>query len=209
MHLSWHGQYTIKIQTRETTLVIDPYSPSTGLRPFRSHANVSILSNPTNAEMSHTLGIQGDGAILNGPGEFTIGGFTLHAIPWRSLDNTERSIQRLFLEGLCLVNLASLNRELTNGELQEIEKTNIDVLLTPAGGGSALNAKQAVKLVTTLEPRLVIPIHVALPGLKEKLDRVDIFAKEFGVKPSHTEKKIVIKSSRLPKEEMQVAILIP
>jgi hypothetical protein len=48
-----------------------------------------------------------------------------------------------------------------------------------------------------------------LPGLKEKLERVDAFAKEFGVKATTTEKKIVVKSSRLPKEEMQVVILTP
>lgn len=207
MHLSWHGQYTIKIQARETTIVIDPYSPTVGLRPFRTQANVAILTNPTNPDMSHLAGLQGEPVILRGPGEFTFGGFTLHSIPWRAADGGERSIQRFLIEGMCLVNLASLNRELTTEELQEIEKTDIDVLLVPAGGADALTAKQAAKQVTTLEPKLVIPIHTALPGLKERLEQVDVFAKEFGTSAKHPEKKIVIKANRLPKEEMQVVIL--
>lgn len=209
MHLSWHGQYTIKIQTRDTVIITDPYSPSTGLRPFRAQANVIALSNPTDPDMSHVSGIQGEPTILSGPGEFTLSGFTLHAIPWRADNGAERAIHRFAVEGMCLVNLASLNRDLTATEFQEIEKTDIDVLLIPAGGGTALSSKQAAKLVTTLEPRLVIPIHIAVAGLKEKLEQVDAFAKEFGVKASQAEKKIIVKSSRLPKEEMQVSILVP
>lgn len=209
MHVSWHGQYTVKIQSRDTTLVIDPYSPATGLRPFRSQANVVLLSHPANPEISHVSGIQGEPTILSGPGEFTQSSFTVHAIPWRAADGTERAMPRLFMESLCLVNLASLNRELTDAELQEIEKVDIDVLLVPAGGGEALTSKQAVKLVTTLEPRLVIPIHVSLPGLKEKLESVAAFAKEFGVKSSSPEKKTIVKKSSLPKEEMHVVILTP
>lgn len=209
MHVSWHGQYTVKIQSRDTTLVIDPYSPATGLRPFRSQANVVVLTHPANPDMSHVSGIQSQPIILSGPGEFAQTGFTLHAIPWRAADGSERAIQRLFIDGLCLVNLASLNRELTDPELQEIEKVDIDVLIIPAGGGEALTSKAAVKLITTFEPRLVIPIHTALPGLKEKLESVAAIAKEFGVKASSPEKKIIIKKSSLPKEEMQVVILTP
>lgn len=207
MHLSWHGQYTLKIQTPTGVVVVDPYSPNTGLRPFRSQADVVVLSNPTNPDMSHLSGIQGETKVIGGPGEFTLYGFTLHSIPWRSADGSERALQRWLIENLCVVNLASLNRDLESHELQEIEKTDIDVLLVPVGAGEALSTKQAVKLVTTLEPRLVVPIHFAVPQLKEKLDSVQAFAKEFGVNPKSSEKKVIIKKSRLPKEEMQVVIL--
>lgn len=209
MHISWHGQYTLKFQIGETTLVIDPYAPSVGLRPFRSQADAVALTWPQNPEHSHLAAIQGEPKILAGPGEFALYNFSLHAIPWRDSEGQQRAIQRWTCENMCLVNLASLNRELSDEELKEVEKKDIDVLLLPIGGGNALTTDQAIKTITTLEPRMVIPIHFALPGLKEKLDSVKEFADNFGVKTSQAEKKIIVKGSKLPSEEMHVVLLIP
>lgn len=209
MHLSWHGQYTLKMQTGDTTIVTDPYAPETGLRPFRSQANVVALTNPADPAMSHINSLQGNPQVLAGPGEFSLNGFSLHAIPWESVDGRQRAVHRWAAEGLYLLNLAALHRQLTDKELQDIEQVDIDVLCIPVGGGSALGSDEAVKLIGTLEPRLVIPIHYALPGLKEKLASVTEFAKAFGVKPASAEKKVIVKANKLPQEDMQVIILNP
>lgn len=209
MHISWHGQFTLKIQANNQTAVIDPYAPSTGLRPFRSQADVLALTWPASPENSHVDAIQGEPVILAGPGEYSVRGFTLTAIAWTGEDGSQRSLQRWFIEDMCLINLASLNRELADTELQELEKVDTDVLILPIGGGSALTTPQALKMITVLEPRLVIPIHFALPGLKEKLDDVKEFVSAFGVKPSQAEKKIIVKGRSLPSEDMQVSLLAP
>ncbi len=209
MHISWHGQYTLKIQGSNKTAVSDPYSPAVGLRPFRSQADVVALSWPSNPETSHADAIQGQPIIVAGPGEYSVRGFTLSAIGWTGKDGREQTIQRWAVEDVCLINLASLNRELADSELQELEKVDTDVLVLPVGGGSALTTTQALKMITVLEPRLVIPIHFTLPGLKEKLDDVKEFASAFGLKPSQAEKKIIVKGSKLPSEDMQVSLLVP
>lgn len=209
MHISWHGQYTLKFQIAETTVVSDPYSPEAGLRPFRSLAHVAVLTWPQNPEHSHVSAIQGEPKVLAGPGEFALYNFSLHAIPWRDGEGRERAIQRWTIENMCLVNLASLNRDLTDEELKEIEKEDIDVLFVPIGGGSALSTDQAIKAITTLEPRMVIPIHFAVPDLKEKLDSVKEFAENFGVKTSQTEKKVIVRGNKLPSEDMQIVLLSP
>ena len=36
---------------------------------------------------------------------------------------------------------------------------SIDVLLTPVGGGGALDADDAAEVISMLEPRIVIPMH--------------------------------------------------
>jgi hypothetical protein len=209
MHISWHGQYTLKFQTGDTVIVVDPYAPDVGLRPFRSQAHVVALTHPQNKEMSHVAGVQGEPLLFAGPGEYTGADFSLQAIAWQAEDGSERAIQRWQIENMQLLNLASLNRDLTTEELQEIEKTDSDVLFIPVGGGSALSTKQASKLITTIEPRLVIPIHFALPGLKEKLEDSSEFAKAFGLKTSEAQSKIVVKSSRLPEGDMQITLLLP
>lgn len=209
MHISWHGSYTLKIQTGDTTVVTDPYSPAIGLRPFRSQGTIVALTNPQDPDMSHADAVQGTPTLLTGPGEFAVQGVSLHAIPWQPETGSERVVQRWGIEGVYLLNLASLSRELTDHELQEIERVDIDVVVIPVGGGSALTTKQAVKMIGTLEPRLVIPIHYALPGLKEKLDSVNEFAEAFGIKPSQAEKKVIIKGKHLPQEDLQVVLLAP
>jgi L-ascorbate metabolism protein UlaG (beta-lactamase superfamily) len=206
MQITWHGQYTIKITSKDTTLVIDPYSPETGLSPFRAKANILALTNPTEKTMSHISGVQGEYKLINTPGEFSISGFTLHALGWENNDGIEKNLQLWEIEEMTLLHVGALSRDLTDKELQEVEKIGIDILLVPVGGGNSLTSKQAVNLVTTIEPRVVIPIHYKIPSLTEKLDPVDQFAKELGVS-SKPEEKFTIKAKNLPQEEMQIVIL--
>ena len=131
---------------------------------------------------------------------------TINAIPWRANDNSERTVCRITIEKVSLINLGTLDRHMSDAELQEIEKTNVDVLFIPVGGSPSLSAEQAVKLITTLEPGMIIPIHFDLPNLKTKLASVDNFVKEIGLKPVR-EKKVIIKQGRIPKEDTEIVIL--
>jgi L-ascorbate metabolism protein UlaG (beta-lactamase superfamily) len=84
---------------------------------------------------------------------------------------------------------------------------DVDVLLVPVGEGSVLTGKQAVEAVTQLSPRIVVPMHYALPGLKTKYDPVEKFLKEMGAgKPEHTSKLKIMKKD-LPAEETRVIII--
>jgi L-ascorbate metabolism protein UlaG (beta-lactamase superfamily) len=209
MHITWHGQYTIKIQVGETTIVIDPYSPTVGLSAFRGKADIVALSHPSNPDMSHFNSIQGMQHLINTPGEYALSGVTLNALGWHAEDGSERSLHRWYIDGMVILYVGALNREITDYEFQELEKTNVDVLFVPVGGGDSLTTDQALKLITKIEPRVVIPIHYQLPGLKEKLDSVDRFAKEMGVDPNQKEKKLTIKASKIPQEDMVTVILAP
>lgn len=207
MHISWHGQYTVRIQSNDVVLVLDPYAPSVGLPVYRAKADIVALTNPVQPDMSNTGAIQGEPYIINTPGEYSIRGFTLHALAWRDEQMNERCLQLWNVEKISLLHLGALNRNLTDQELQELEKRDIDVLLLPIGGGSGLSTKQAMSLVTTIEPRMVIPIHYALPNLKEELAGVDQFAREMGVNPAEAQPKVIVKANKLPQEEMTTVLL--
>lgn len=209
MHISWHGEFTIKIQSEDKILLIDPFGPETGLSPLRTPANVIALTNPINKAMSYTKISDDDTVIIDTPGEYDLSGFSLHALGWKAEDGTERSLQRWNIEDVTLLNVGALNRDLTPDELQHLEKTDIHVLFVPVGGGEALSIKQAMNLITTIEPRMVIPIHSALPNLTEKLDTIQQFAKEMGIDASNPEKKVIVKAKKLPTEDMVTIILAP
>lgn len=208
MHISWHGHYTLKITVGDVTLLLDPLSPETGLTPVRGKVNVVALSNPSDPTMSYLDDVS-EAVVLNSPGEYETAGLALRGIAWRADDGSERSLMRWHIEDMMLLHVGALNRELTDAELQELEKTDIDVLAVSVGGGSGLNTKQALALITTIEPRVVIPIHYHLPRIKEKLEPLDQFAKEMGLDPKSAEKKVILKANKLPMEEVMTVLLAP
>lgn len=209
MHVTWHGQYTIKIQSEEVTLVLDPYAPNIGLAPFRAKADIVALTSPADLSMSHLEGIQGEPFIIKTPGEYSISGFTLYALGWIDEKQEEHSIQLWQIESITMLHVGQLNRDLSDKELQALERTNIDVLFLPIGEGNGLPLKNAMKLLTTIEPRMVIPIHYSLPGLKDDLSDIQQFAKEMGIDPGQKQPKAIIKAGKLSQEDVETVILQP
>src|SRR3989344_6252088 len=208
MQLSWHGQYTIKIISKDSTLILDPYAANLGLPPFRAKADTLALSNPKDASMSNISGIHGNPLVINTPGEYSTKEYSLHSIGWNDAEGNERSLQRWMVEDMVVLHIGSLNRELNAQELQELERADVDVLLVPVGG-TGLSVSKVMNMISTIEPRIVVPIHYALPGLNEKLESVSSFAKEMGVSEIASEKKLILKKNKLPQEDMQTIILSP
>jgi len=81
-------------------------------------------------------------------------------------------------------------------------------LMIPVGGEYTIDSAQAQKVIAQIEPKIVIPMHYALPKLKDKVDGVDKFLKTMG-KPSTTAvDRLNVKSSTLPKEgAMEIVVL--
>lgn len=194
MQLSWHGAYTVKIISKDTTLILDPTA-------LRAKADVVALSNPSDPAMSQVSGIQGNPLIIDTPGEYSLKEFTLHSIGWHGENNDERNLQRWMIEDMVILHVGALNRELQEQELRELERVDIDVFLVPIGGGSGLTLKQALNMISVIEPRIVIPINYT-EGIKQ-------FAEEMGASNLNPEKKVTLKASKLPSEDMQTIILAP
>jgi len=95
-------------------------------------------------------------------------------------------------------------KELTEDQLEEIG--DIDVLMIPVGGEFTIDAKGATHVISQIEPKIIIPMHYAIPKLKTKLDEVDKFLKEIGKKSVVPQPKLLIKKKDLPLET-QVVVL--
>ena len=83
------------------------------------------------------------------------------------------------------------------------------MLLVPVGGRTAINAAQAAEVVRQLEPRYVVPMHYAIPGLKLELDPIDRFLKEMGVTASEPQPKLSVQKSSVAEYETKVIVLEP
>ena len=105
-----------------------------------------------------------------------------------------------------------MGHELTTETLEKI--TDIDVLMIPVGGTYTIDAKTAVKVISSVEPSIIIPMHYQtndLKGLKDKLDDLKVFIEEVGIEGNGVKKvdKLTLRSRLDIPEESEVYILSP
>jgi L-ascorbate metabolism protein UlaG (beta-lactamase superfamily) len=213
MFISWLGQSCFKIQTKnngnDITIVTDPYQGDIGLRAPSLGADIVTISHDHH-DHNNTSAIRGESFVISGPGEYETKGIFVYGIPsWHDKtegkDRGQNTIYRIAAEDLSIVHLGDLGQtKLTDEQLEKIG--DIDVLLIPVGGVYTIDGKEAAELVSQLEPRIVIPMHYKIPGLKENIDGVDKFIKQLGLKAETTDKLRVVKKE-LPQEETKLVIL--
>lgn len=211
MYISWHGLTCFKIQTQDCTLITDPYSPNLGLKPFRAQAEIVTVSQPNNPERNQTSAIMGTPYLITGPGEYELKRIFIHGladqIPNQPLKSDTLTFYYFEVEGIQIAHLGTINHPLTNEQLELFE--DIDVLLIPVGGKPSLAPEKASEVVSQIEPRIVVPMYYRLPGLKTKLEPVDSFLKNMGVKSAEKLPKLKLSKRDLPQEETRTIILYP
>lgn len=216
MQISWKGQACFHIIAQglgheQVKLVIDPFDPSIGLKMPSIDADI-VLSTHDHPDHNNIKACGAAFAIC-GPGEYEIKDIAIQGIPsWHDeKEGKERGKNTIYVieaEGIRLCHLGDIGQaELTSEQVSKIG--NVDILFVPVGGVYTIAAKGASKIVNQIEPRIVIPMHYLLPNLKFKLDKVDEFLKEMGVKNAEAQNKLTLKLRDLPSEEMKVVLLTP
>ena len=210
MEITWLGHACFRIRAKEATVVTDPYdNKATGYtlgRPTADIVTVSI-SDPGHGNVD---GVAGSPKVLSGPGEFEISGASIVGITtYQGASKQPESGRNIAfvieLEDLRIGHLGGIGHVPTSDQLEEM--SNVDILLVPVGGGESLDAPPAAETVSLIEPKLVIPMHFKTDIEKSKLDPVDRFLKEMGVKAVEApQAKVSITRSSLP-GETQVLVL--
>ncbi len=215
MQIQWLGQSCFKIQSKningEITIITDPYGPSIGLKLPKLQADIVTISHDHDDHNNIDV-VSGDPFIIDSAGEFETKGVFVFGIPAHH-DNKEGqergniTIFKINSEDITIAHLGDLGHELNSDILERLG--NIDILLLPVGGTYTIDAKMASKIVSVIEPRIVIPMHYQIPGLKvDDLDTVEKFIKESGL-PFEKMDKLKILKKDLPQDETKVIILNP
>jgi L-ascorbate metabolism protein UlaG (beta-lactamase superfamily) len=214
MHITWHGQSFFQIQTsankgEQTTLCIDPFDESLGIKPPSLAADILLITHD-HADHNNKKAIKGDYFTVDGPGEYEVKEIFIQGIP--SFHDEEQGKKRgvntiyvIEMEEMRLCHLGDLGqKELTSEQIEKIG--DIDILMIPVGGEYTLDAKRANHVIAQIEPKIAIPMHYALPKVKDKLDSVDLFLKETGKKSIEPQPKLLIKKKDLP-QDTQIVVL--
>ena len=193
-----------KIQTKETTIIIDPYQDKFGLKMPKAKANIVVSSNPDNDISNNFSRIMGDFFQVNGPGEYEISNIFIYGLRAGEGDQKNNTIYLFDLEGLKVAHLGLLNHSLTDKQLETVE--GADIILIPL---TTLTPEKRTKIISQIEPRLIIPMDYKIPKCKAKLEGLDKFIKEMGGKTPEAQDKLIIKKKDLPQDKTEVAILKP
>ena len=214
MEILWYGHACFRLKDRNTTLVTDPYDKTLGLSLPRPKADIVTISHAT-AHHNYVAGVKGDFKVIDGPGEYEIGGVFITGINLTTAksnskipqESTENNVFVIYMDNIALCHLGDLKHVPTQNQVEDMG--NIDVLLVPVGGGkNALSAAQAAEVISLIEPYIVIPMHYRLPNLTVKLDPVDRFLKEMGITKAETVTSLKLTKTGLP-EETQVVMMEP
>ena len=117
--------------------------------------------------------------MLNRPGEYEVKGVFITGVQtWRKAgaqgEPKEENVVYVFeFNDLTLCHLGDLSQVLTQAQVEALP--NIDVLIVPVGGGSALNADEAAEVISLVEPSIVIPMHYQTPLEVTHLDPLSKF----------------------------------
>jgi L-ascorbate metabolism protein UlaG (beta-lactamase superfamily) len=190
-------------------VVTDPYPPAIGLKLGRMDAELVTVSHE-HENHSYTQVVRDGAYEIHGPGEYEVAGVSVIGVP--TFHDSERgakygrnTVYLIEIDEVRVCHLGDLGHKLEDAEAEAVASP--DVLLVPVGGRSAMNAAQAAEVVRQLEPRYVVPMHYAIPGLKLQLDPIDRFLKEMGVAASEPQPKLSVQKSSVAEYETKVVVL--
>lgn len=210
MTITWYGQSCFKIDTREAVLAIDPFSKEIGLTPPRFHADIVLVTH-SHANHANAGTFPGEPMVIAGPGEYEMKGIMIHGIPTfhdahQGKKRGPNTAFRITAEGISIAHLGDFGESSLRPETLSA-LGDVDVLLVPVGGTYTVDAEAAAGLVAQIEPRLVIPMHYGLPGLKVKLAPVEAFLKAVGASGAERLEKLNVKKKDLPETETRTVVL--
>ena len=212
MYITWLGQSCFKLQDKigpdGVTLITDPFGGDLGLKVPHYEADIVTVSHGHH-DHNNTDAIRGKPFIINTAGEYEIKGVFIEGVESahdekNGAERGENIIYRIEMEDISITHLGDLGHVLDTKQLEKLEGT--DILIIPVGGKYTINAAKAVEVISQIEPRIVIPMHYKVPGLKVDIDGVEKFIKELGIKP-RTEEKLKISKKDLPQEDMELVEL--
>lgn len=210
MDIYWYGQSCFKIKGKTATVVIDPFdSDYTGLKLPKDLEAQLVLSTHNHNDHNNVRAILGNPLIVTGPGEYEKVGVNVIGLAsfHDNCQGAERGLNTIYhilMDGINLVHLGDLGHELSDELVNGLGTT--DILMIPVGGVPTIDAEKAAKVIAQLEPRMVIPMHYAIEGLKFPLENADKFLKEMGAENITAVAKVVITKDKLP-EETAVVVL--
>ncbi|NTW61130.1 Zn-dependent hydrolase [Candidatus Saccharibacteria bacterium] len=171
--IEYKGANAVIISTKNSRLMIDPKLSLVGLKDLNVKDAVELTT-------EERFVIDDDDAklIINGPGEYGIDGFDITGVPARRHIDTENegmlsTIYRIMIGESRIGVVGNIDKKLSDEQLEALGV--VDILILPVGGGGyTLDSVDAAKVISAIDPKVVIPVHYADSSLKYEVPQDDL-----------------------------------
>jgi len=217
MQIIWRGQSCFEMlssqgKNNHVNIVVDPFDEATGLRVPKMEADILLVTHDHH-DHNNVKAVGGNPFLIQGPGEYEVKGAYVQGIDSfhdesQGKERGQNTIYTIEVEDLRICHLGDLGqKELTPEQVEKIGE--VDILMIPVGGVYTISAKEAVKIMSQIEPNIVIPMHYQIPKLKVKVEGLDRFLKTMGIKKIEPLAKLSIKKKDISLEEAKIMVLKP
>jgi L-ascorbate metabolism protein UlaG (beta-lactamase superfamily) len=186
MEIKYINHSSFVIKTKSATVVLDPFSNSTGIKFSKIPADIVTISH-SHEDHSNIGAIEGSPIVFDWPGEFEYQGVAVKGIStFHDAENGAKRgknvMFRIISEKVNVLHCGDLGHDLDEKTIEEIGP--VDVLMIPVGGTYTIDAQTAAHIVKKIDPAMVIPMHFQNEGLDKKtfaeLEPVTDFLKLMG-----------------------------
>lgn len=215
--IQYLGHSCFRLRGRDGIVLTDPFDRSIGVDIGRPTAHIVTLSHghPDHTNTAAVRPLQEKLFVIDGPGDYEVGGVLISGV--RTYHDSKKgaelgrnTVYVIHLDDVVFCHLGDLGHELTTSQIDEIG--SIDVLFIPVGGGETISPATATSVINQIEPRIVIPMHYAMPDQQQSfmsdLAPIDKFIQELGLKDVTPEEKLSITANNLPNEAEETRVVI-
>ncbi len=205
MEITYLGMSCVRLRGRDTQVIVDP--PDGQLPGLGKSGLDLVVRTEGRTDTDKLRPHDGGSQEIAGAGEFEVRGVTV-----RGVDTGDgRTVMRVEIDDVRVLSVGRLDRQLTEEEIDALG--HIDVLVTPVGGGDALGAAAAAKLVNAVSPAIVVPVRYRSPSSagSGNYEPVETFAKEMGLAEDsyQAQPKLNLNGAMTGSDDSRVVILEP
>lgn len=195
--------------------MFDPYTPDfVGLPAPKLEADIVCISHShedhNNAVLVKEVEEGRAPFVISGPGEYeklgvNVVGVASYHDEKEGAERGKNTIYMVTIDDVNIVHLGDLGqKKLTQEQVEQL--TLCDVLLIPTGGVYTITAADAPDIISQLEPKIIVPMHYRVEGLKIDLAPLSEFLSTMGKESSEAQPKLSVSKEKLP-EETEVVVL--
>lgn len=171
MKLTWYGHSCFLLETKEGSVVFDPYEPGyvPGLSLPQMEADLCLCSHG-HGDHNYTAGVRLSGCRP----KFKVQKFECFHDDKQGMMRGKNTMHLVEAEGRRVLHMGDLGH-MPSPELAE-RLGHVDLMMIPVGGYYTIDAALAAAIVRSLEPGLVVPMHYRGEGFGfEVLSTVEDF----------------------------------
>lgn len=198
MKITWYGDTIFQITSSSSdkeNIFLSIDASENEKKSAKIEGDILLKTNNITAKDETGKSKAGDKFYISSYGEYEVKGVFVQGIPSFQIDKKKKNIIYLIeAENIRVCHLGLLGTEELNEEQIEAIGT-VDILLLPINGDKTIGIKEAVKIISLIEPKMVIPMCYN----KENLAA---FLKTMGGDAIETQDKLSIQKKHLgPKGE--------